>query len=198
MILEIILTIVFVIVFFIVIRWQISKNKTIQKIDVTPNSKFVINIVRSEYTDDYCLGRLSKTPKKNKNGTTLITYYPIDVEENDFESKMPQEQKLVVKTEHMKEINIGRRGFIFILSRNPLDYPKEIADTTLKDWADAETQKAHIEKVLGKKMIQAGDKAIEETTESFQRGHLSQMAIDKRVEEIEIAKRMAGGYEKKE
>lgn len=195
MILEIIWGFILLIATIFGVKHMLSKNRKLKAKEVIPNSSIVVNLVRTEFTDDYQIGRI-KEERRNRNGTTYISYYPIDNLEGDFaENKEPEIQELVIETDNIGRIKKGRREILLLLSRDPTDYPDEIRGTLIEDWANAQTQKSFLKKVF-KSQIIAGDKAIEDLTNEFSRGHMTKNVIEKMKEENRIAREMRGKEEK--
>lgn len=167
-----------------------NQNKKLKKIDVTPNAPFVINPCRKKFTDGYGIGRL-KSKRENKNGTTLVEYYPIDIEESDF-SKMPGLKKVVVLT---KDIQLdmdfsNKRSIVWLNSRDPSKYPKSMQDSLLGKWATVQGQKAFLLDAFGHGVITAGDEAVTEAMKGFARGGIPRSTLEQIKEENKIARKM--------
>jgi len=121
-------------------------NKSIEKILVTPNMPIVENDYRKEFTEGYTLGILKKI-KQNKNGTKLIEFYPIDVEQGE-NIKYPYVQAVVVKDEYFKPFSNGelstRRNRIKLITRNLSQIPEKLIDETEGKWLLKEGYLGHV------------------------------------------------------
>lgn len=151
----------FALIGFIIIK--LKSNKDIQKTPVTANMPKIEIWGRSKFTNGYCMGTL-KSQLPRKNGTTLIEFYPDDVEQGE-NIERPTIQSVIVKDEFIKRLGRGnpssRREIIIIVSRNPVDYPEQIRNTLMGDYLTKEGQLGFIRSIVGK-AIPRGDEALEE------------------------------------
>ena len=169
--------ITFLIVFFTipaVVLVYIKLNKSIQKIEVTPNQPIIVNWARTQFTNGYFLGILKKQiPRKNK--TTLFEFYAFDVEQGENIPR-PTIQSVVVGDKYIKRSSSGKpssyREIIQLVGRNPDDLPEEMRDTLEGEWLTKEGQKAWILSTFGKQ-IQSGDEAIAEAMNDYARGNIA-------------------------
>ena len=181
---EIIVIFILSVLFTIFVIVMIKLSPSIEKTQVTPNMPIIENDYRSEYTGGYTLGN-QKRVKQNKNGTKLVEFYPIDVEQGE-NIKRPHLQSVVVKDEFFKPFSPGelsdRRNRIKLVVRDPSRVPMKMRDTTEGKWAIKEGQLGHIQAVFGK-TIQSGDEAIFESIKNHPRGNISKATLAKIKEE---------------
>lgn len=168
------------------IIWGVSHNKKTQKIDVPMNAKIVINIPRSKFTEGYYIGSVN-SEKDNKNGTTLVTFYPIDVEQGDDVPK-PNMQSVVVNKEDISYFG-NRRNIMVLSSKDKTDYPKPIRDTLEVDFETKEGIKSFLIGAFGK-MIKEKDKAIAEIIPELAGGEITSHAFGKLKEELEKKRKL--------
>lgn len=172
--LQIVLGIMGFITIIIVAIWYFNYKRISLDVDVPINSPLVINFCKTKFTDGYFLGTLIKE-KKNKNGTTLIEYAPIDVQQGE-EVKMAEKQSIVVLNENLIRLSQGesstRRQIILITSRNPLDFPKRMQTTLAYNFLTKEGQMAYMTSAVGE-MIPAGDEAMAGIMKHYSRGEAS-------------------------
>ena len=142
---------------------KLKANKDIQKLDVTANMPLIENSCRKEFTNGYYSGTI-KSQLPRKNGTTLIEFYPNDVEQGE-NIERPALQSVIVKNEYIKRFAKGelssRREVVILVGRNPADYPIKMQDTTKGEWMTKEGQLGFIRSIVGK-AIPRGDEALEE------------------------------------
>lgn len=153
-------------------------NKKTAKLDVTPNAPIIDVSSRRQFTEGYSFG-IVKQEIPRKNGTVLIEFYPLDMEQGEDKPR-PAVQSLVVAKEYLKRFSRGenssRREYIKVIARDPSDLPEKLRGTTEGDWQTKEGQLAHLQKVFGK-AIPAGDEAIFEQMMTWSRGNISRATM---------------------
>lgn len=190
--LQILCVIIIFIAVPVAIAIKLKTNKDIKKIDATANMPLVENIFRKEFTDGYTLGVLkSMTP--NKNGTKLIEFFPIDVEQGENIPRPPL-QSFIILNENVQSFAIGgglstHRQIIKTTTRNPALIPERMRDTTEGKWATKEGQLAFLKSTFGK-AISGGDEAIAEAMKTYARGHLSKHTLAEMKRENEYIRKV--------
>lgn len=178
MILEIILSIlgILIITGYVILKIKLSKH--IDKIDVSANMPLCENMCRRAFTNGYYLGVI-KSQLPRKNGTSLIEFYPIDVEQGESVPR-PNVQSIIVKNEFIKRFPRGElssyREVVKLIGRNPADMPERMRKTEEGDWMAKEGQKAWILSTFGK-AISAGDEAIAESMKEYARGNIAKNTL---------------------
>jgi len=182
---EVLITFFSIIAFTIFVIVVVKLKKSIGKIDVTANQPIVENDYRSEFTEGYVRGTV-KSIKQNKNGTKLIEFYPIDVEQGE-NIKRPHLQSFIVKNEYFKPFSIGelsdKRIIIKTIVRDPSRIPEKLRDTTEGEWATKEGQLGHLRATFGN-TIPSGDEAIDEFMKDWARGKMTKAFMAKVKEEV--------------
>ena len=173
---------VFLIIVAVVITTIVSvkSTKAEAKINVRPNAPLLL--IRAErikpHTEDYSWG-IIKSQLKRKNKTTLIEFYPTDVEQGEFVPR-PDVKSFVVRNEFIKRSAEGegsaRRQIITILPRDRTDLSKDIRSTVEGTELTKEGQLAFIESTISK-MIPAGDEAIGEALTKYARGNVRKAVL---------------------
>ena len=184
MIVELITFILIIMAIPIAVVIRIKMNKSIQKIEVTPNMPIVINWARRQFTEGYFIGVL-KSQIKRKNGTSLIEFYAIDVEQGENIPR-PNVQSVIVADEFIKRSSKGdpssRREIMHLVGRSKADLPEHMRDTLEGEWMSMESQKAWLESTFGT-AITSGDEAIAEAMKGYARGNLAKDVLARLREE---------------
>lgn len=144
---ELILSIIGIIFLIITIVWGIVHNKTAKPIDLPMNYDIVLNFPRSKLTGGHYLGGLKKK-REGRNGTTLIEFYPLDIEQGELAPK-PIIYKLRIKNENMRWIKGRERTLLMITSKDKIDYPKEMRDSLETKYMSTEGLKSYVVDVWG-------------------------------------------------
>lgn len=164
------------------IIWGIVHNKNLKPIDVPMNAKIVINFTKKNFTNGYSFG-LVNSVRENHNGTTLVRFYPMDVEQGDKAEKVAL-QKVVVANEDL--ISIGdasaRRNILIITGKNPTAYPKSMRETLEGKYMTTEGLKSYLIKTFGEG-VTAGDLALVGLMREWARGEATGDVIEKLKEE---------------
>lgn len=169
-------------IFFIggvIIFWTVQ-NKKLRPVDLPMNYDLVLNFSRSEFTEGHFIGGLHKK-KENKNGTTLIYFYPIDIEQGELAQK-PRIYKFVAKNENMKWVNGKYRKILVITSKNKEDYPSEIRETLEANFMTSEGLKAYMTSVFAEGLREK-DKVTKELMALWGGGEITSHALGKLKEE---------------
>lgn len=175
------LIILFIILFFVFVGYIIFRAfmlKRIVRMDVLPNMPLIENDYRKEFTEGYTRG-IVKRQIKNKNGTTTIEFYPMDVEQGENIPR-PTLQAVVVSNENLKQFARGKispyREIIKTTTKNPLLIPEELRKEEEGKWTLKEGQKAWVLDTFGK-FIQSGDEAMSELINESSRTGLAKGTI---------------------
>jgi len=195
---EIILTILGIIASIPVIIFLVKTNKSIAKIDVTANMPIVENDYRSEFTGGYTLG-VVKAIRQNKNGTKLVEFYPIDIEQGE-NIKRPHLQAVVVKDEYFKPFSPGelsdRRNRIKLITKEMHKIPEKLRDSTEGKWATKEgslgLMKSEITTITKNTMENMHD-----LSRDLHFGGLSAEAISRAKEEMKLRRDLINPNEEK-
>lgn len=197
--LEIILFILGIIILIIYGIIKLKTNKDVKKIDVTANQPICFNLCRRDFTEGYCLG-VTKTQLPRKNKTTLFEFYPLDVEQGE-DIPRPKLKSVVVKDEYIKRFAKGElsstREIIFLISRNPIDYPDKMNETIEGGWMKKEGQLGFLKSLLGEAIPQtsASMKAI---MNEFAGGEMTAVEIARMREVNQKYREMSLGNENQE
>ncbi len=143
------------------IIFYLRTNKDVQKTPVTANMPLIENPCRKEFTSGYYSGTI-KSQIPRKNGTTLIEFFPSDVEQGE-NIQRPTLQSVIVKNEYIKRFAKGElsscREVVILVGRNPVDYPEKMRDTTKGEWMTKEGQLGFLRSLAGQQIPQ-GDEAL--------------------------------------
>ena len=157
---------------------KLRLNKDIQKTPVTANMPKIFIWGRSKFTEGYCMGTI-KSQLPRKNGTTLIEFFPDDVEQGE-NIQRPSIQSFIAGEEFIKRIGRGnpssRREFIIVVSRDPTDYPEQIRKTLDGDYLTKAGQLAFLQKTFGQ-AISSGDEALAEAMKEYARGNVTKSTL---------------------
>lgn len=193
---EIIVILIGLLLLPVIIIVSIKLNKSIAKMDVTANMPIVENDYRKEFTGGYTLGTI-KNIKQNKNGTKLVEFYPIDVEQGE-NVKIPHLQSVVVLNEYFKPFSIGelsdRRIRIKLITKEKSMIPKKLRSTPEGEWATKEGMHGYLKSEFGT-VMKASAEALHEMTKDLSTLGLSAASIAQIKEKVKIIQEITPSQE---